>query len=514
MPEEGPRAQPGRAASACAGMSPLADEVASTEDILSTAAAGPAAVRGGAFRVAGYAAGTLLGLLSASLLFRHLGVEDTGRYVTAVSLVAIVAALSDLGLSSVGIREISVAPPGARWQIARDLLGLRLVMTAVGGVIVVAAAAFAYSAELAAGVALAAVGLMLQATQDNFYVSLVVDLRLGVVSALELLRQVLTTALIVLLVLVGARLVPFLAVPIPVGLLALIPTVMIVREHRSLRPTFSSTRWRTLLRAVLPYAAATAASALYFRVSILLVSALASGKQPGYFGASYRMIEVLALIPGLLVSAAFPIFSRAAREDHERLGYALGRVFEVALLVGAWLAVSIAVGASLAMQIVGGAAFKPAAPVLAIQGIALGAMFVSLVWANGLLSLALYRRILVINVAGLVLNAALVAALVPADGARGAAIGTAISEVVVAIAQAAAVVHGRPQLRPSFYVVPRVTLAAGLGLIPLAFDSLPVVVRLAISIVLFGATVIATRALPAELGALLPNSSLWQRIVR
>ena len=231
-------------------------------------------------------------------------------------------------------------------------------------------------------------------------------------------------------------------------------TVLLVRGTRSLLPTFSLRRWREFVGAMLPYAAAVAASALYFRVSILLVSALSSGTQAGYFGASFRIIEVLTLVPALLASSAFPIFARAARDDHERLGYALNRVHEVAVIVGAWVAVSIAIGAPLAIKIIGDPQFKPAVPVLAIQGVALGAMFVSIVWANALLSLGLYRMILAINLATLAFNAALVAALIPLDGSRGAAIGTTVAEIAAGILQAVAVIRSRPQLRPSARVLP------------------------------------------------------------
>ena len=105
---------------------------------------------------------------------------------------AIVGAMSDLGLTAVGVRELSMRPPAERWsararsaRIAdhahaprqrrdrRDRLGL------------------VYSPTLAAGVALACVGLLLQATQDNFSLPLLVGLRLGTVSALELSRQLL-----------------------------------------------------------------------------------------------------------------------------------------------------------------------------------------------------------------------------------------------------------------------------------------------------------------------------------
>lgn len=482
-------------------------------DILSTAAAGPAAVRGATLRVGGYLLGALCGAGAAAVLFRHLGVVDTGNYVKATALVGIVAALSDLGLTAVGVREISASAPHERWSLARDLLGLRITLTILGGVVVTAVAWASYSSILAEGVALAAVGLLLQATQDNFSLPLVVGLRLGWVSALDLARQVLTTLVTVLLAVLGARLVPFMAISIPVGLLLLVVTVRLVRGTRALSPSFSWRRWQRFIGGMLPYSVAVAASALYFRVSILLVSALSNATQVGYFGATFRIIEVLTMVPALLAGSAFPIFSRAASDDRERLGYALGRVFEVAVIVGAWVSVSIAIGAPLAIRILGGARFAPAAPVLAIQGVSLGAMFVSLVWAYGLLSLGLYKQILAINISALVLNAALVSALVPLDGSRGAAIGTAIAEVLVGIVQAMAVIRGRPELRTSLGILPRVAAATAVALVPLALagSGVPTIALLAISSSLFAAMVVLTRALPHELVEMLPRMGILGR---
>ena len=91
--------------------------------------------------------------------------------------------------------------------------------------------------------------------------------------------------------------------------------------------------------------------------------------QLGNFSASFRMIEVLTLVPGLVVGSAFPIFARAAKDDRERLGYALGpgprsrpggrrrgrRSRSLSAL-------------PLQSSIIGGSKFHDAAPVLAIQG--------------------------------------------------------------------------------------------------------------------------------------------------
>lgn len=450
--------------------------------------------------------GALFSAGSAALLFRHLGTIDAGRYTTALAIVAIVGAVCDLGLTGVGLRELTLRRGDERWRLARDLLGLRLALTTIAGVFVSVIAWLVYSPTIGAGVALASVGLLLLVTQDNAALSLMIGLRLGTVAALDLLRQFLAITLTILLVLAGAGLVPFLAIPIPVGIVLLAVTVALVRGTRPLAPTFSIERWRRFTRPMLAYTGAVAANAVYLRIAVLLVSVLASAVQLGYFALSYRVVEVLTPVPGLAVGAALPVFARAAHTDHERLGYALGRVHEVGVIVGGWVAVSFAVGAPLAVEIVGGPQFKDATPVLAVEGIALGSMFVSLVWANGLLSLGLYRRILAISVCSLIALTALVAVLVPIEGALGAAIGVSAVELALCFVQAIATARARPEIRIPLKIVAPVTLASAAGLLPLALTGVgvPVIVRLLLSTILFASTMALLRAFPPELLELLP----------
>jgi O-antigen/teichoic acid export membrane protein len=454
----------------------------------------------------GFLVGALASAASAALLFRHLGVIDTGRYVTILSLVTIVSGFSDLGLTAVGVREASVREGDERAPLLRELLGLRITLTLAGVVIVAGVAAVLYSSVYVAGVAIAGVGLLLQVTQDNYAVLLQVELRMGWVAMLDMLRQVGTALFVALLVLAGAKLLAFVAVTVAVGIVCLAVAAQMVRARRSLRPAFHWRQWRPLIVRILPYSAAVAAAALYFRLAIILTSLLASGHQLGLFSASFRIIEFLTVIPALLAGAALPIFARAARDDLSRLGYALGRVFEVALIVGAWIAVSLVVGASLAISIIGGPSFASAAGVLQIMSLALVGTFVSAVWSNGLLSLRHHRDLLIINLGALVFSAALIAVLVSVDGAAGAAIGLAAGELMAASATGALLVRRRPELRPSLRIVPLVLLAAGVALLPMLATGVPEIVQLALSTVLYAVVLLLTRALPPELGVLLPDS--------
>jgi O-antigen/teichoic acid export membrane protein len=483
---------------------PAADDALGEIDLLSTVEAGPAAVRGGAIRVGSFMAGSLVSVGVAALLFRHLGVVDTGRYTTALSLSAVVTGFTDLGLTAVGMREFAVLQGRERAALARNLLGIRLVLTAIGVVLISAFAFLAYGRTLGLGVLIAGVGVLLQNTQTTLSVPLMAELRLGWVAALELARQMVNAVLIVVLVLLGAKLLPFFAVAGVAAAVVLPLTAARVRSLIPLTASFDPAQWRALVGPVFTYSVAVAASSLYFRVAIVLVSLIASAHQLGYFSASFRVVEVLFVLPGLLVGAAFPIFARAASNDPARLGYALSRVFEVSLMLGVWVSLSIAVGARLAIEVLGGTKFLPASPVLAVQGLALGATFVSSVWGYGMLSLHLHRLILTYNVAMLALVAVVVAILATLDGAEGAAIGTASVEIVGSFASGLLLIRQRAHLRPRLRVVPRVALAAALGATPALAGGLPIVVRVLLSTVIYTVVLVALRAPPTELLALVP----------
>jgi O-antigen/teichoic acid export membrane protein len=467
-------------------------------DLLATDQACPAAARGGAMRAAAFLSGSLFVLAAAALLFRRLGVVDTGRFTTATSLGAVVTGLTDLGLTTVAMRELAVLQGEERDSFARNILGMRLALTAIGVLAVTAFAFAVYGTVLGLGVLIASSGVFVQNAQVTLAVPLVVRLRLGWVSLLDFVRYLTIALLIVLLVLLGAHLLAFLAVTAAAALVVLPPTIVLIRGDIPLRPSFDTRQWRRLVGPVLAYSAAQAAATLYLRVAIVLVSLISDARQLGYFGASYRLVEALLTLPFLLVGAAFPIFARAAREDPARLRFALSRVFEIALILGVWISLSLALGARLIIAIIAGPSFTPSVPVLACQGVVVGAVFVSSVFAYGLLSLELHRVILVFNIGLLLVMAAVVAILASLYGALGAAIGTAVVDSAAAVAAAVVLAHGRPHLKLPLRILPKVALAALIGATPALLVGVPVIGRLFLSTFLYAACLLLVRALPAD----------------
>jgi PST family polysaccharide transporter len=473
------------------------DEVAA---VLNSREAGGAAVRGGALRVLGYTLNALLGALAAAFLFRHLGLKDTGLYVTAMSIAAIVGGLSDLGLTALGVRELAVRPPEGRSRLMSNLLGLRIGLTIVGIALSLAfTLAAGYRPVVVAGVALAGAALMFQNVQSTLALSLISRLRLGLLTATDFGRQALTTAATILLVALGASLLWFIGLAIPIAFLFLLITAWLVRREVPLLPRFDRAEWRVLVRQVLPYSVAVALAVIYFRLSVIVVSLTASAVQLGYFSTSFRILEVLVVIPGLMVTGVFPIFARSALDDHERFAYAVSRVFVAALIVGVWFVLALALGAPLAIHAIGGQAFSNAIGVLRIQAFGLGGSFVSAVWGMALLSLRRNRELMFINLGALIAGTVLVVTLASTHGARGAALGTAITEVGLAMTVPFVLRRTDPHLVPSMAAVPRVALAGGLAALVALIPGVPSIGLVALATLVYVAVLLAVRVIPQEL---------------
>jgi O-antigen/teichoic acid export membrane protein len=466
-------------------------------DVLDSSSAGGRVIRGSAFRGISYAAGVLLSVLAAALMIRHLGVKDWGRYVTVSSLVAVVTGLSEAGTSNIGIREYATLDRGVRNRVLQNLLGIRLLLTVVGVALAVLFSEVAgYPSVVVLGTLVAGAGLLLIVAQQVASIPLAGTLRFGWVSVLDFIRQAATVIGVVALVAAGAGLLPFLAVTIPVGAIVLALTVVLLGPAVPVVPRFERAEWRRLLQLTVVYAVAAAVGTIYVGVTVIVTSLVGTAQETGYYGASYRIFTVVGNIPLLLVGAAFPVLARAARDDRERLQYALGRVWEMALILGVGIGLILGAGAPFAIHVVAGAGFDPAIPVLRIQSAALVGGFLAVTLAYVLLSIHRHAALLVANCIALGGSLLLTLVLVPPLGAKGAAIATVAGEFGLAAGYLLAVL--RAGLRVRWRVLPAIATGVA-AVIAVGFltglDGL--LLALAASVI-YPIVLLALRAVPPE----------------
>ena len=473
--------------------------------MLDSTEAGGRIIRGGALRVGTYVLMMALSVLAAALLTRHLGVVRFGQYTTVISLVAVVATVTDAGMSVIGVREFSVRDGAQRDELMRDLLGLRMTLTAVGVLLVGGfALAAGYGTALLVGAVLASLGTIALVAQHTHTIPISAELRLGTLSALELARQVLTVGAIVVLVVLGAGVLALLAVVLAVNLVLIPPTAALARHKISLRLAVRPRQWLTLLRLTVSFSLASAVGTLYMFTTQIITSLVAGSHQSGLFAASFRIFIVITVVPGTLAGGALPLLARAARDDRVRLAYVMQRIFDASLILGVGAAVGMLGGAQFVIHIVAGPKYAASAEVLQIQGIALIATFVLAGWGYALLAMERYREVLLANLIAFLVSCAATLSLAGTHGAVGAAVATVCGETVLAVGSLVVLVRGHRELRPRLGIVLKVALAAVPAVVLALLPGVPSLVRALLALLAYGLVIVLTRAVPEEAIELLP----------
>ena len=469
------------------------------EDVLDTGAAGGRAIRGGALFTGTYVLGLLLSIASVPFMIRHLGVVEYGYYVAVSAVVFIIGGFTEAGLTNLGIREYSQLRPGDREPFLRNLVGLRLVLTSVGVLFATALSAASGSPGIVvAGVAIVGLGLLVQLTQQTYTVPLAVELRMGWISILGVIRQATLSGLFILLVVLNAGLVAFYWANVGMGVVLIAVTLLVLRGTAPLLPSFHAVSWKRILRETLPYALAAAVGLIYFRIAVVLMSYVSTDEETGIFSAAFRIVEVVGVLPWMLVSAGFPILARAARDDEARLGYALQKIFEVATVLGAFIALGLAVAAPVAIQVVAGDDFDASIAVLRLQAAGLVTSFLMVTWTFALLSLKLYQPLLLANAAAAVMAIVATLVLAPPLGAEGAAIATVLAEATLAGVSLHGLRRARPALSPDLAVVPKVVLAVAAALVVVYLVPASSLVLSFVAGAVYAVVAFALRAVPPE----------------
>jgi O-antigen/teichoic acid export membrane protein len=475
-------------------------------DVLDSREAGGRIIRGGAVRAAGHAINNLIALAGVVLVTRYLGVADFGRFQTVISLITVVGTVTDAGMAALGMREYAQRAGSERDRFMQSLTGLRLALTLTGAAIAAGvAAALGYEPELVLGAALAGIGLALTVVQTNLSIPLAVGLRNVALAGLDIARQTLTVAGYAVLVVLGAGVVAFLGVTVPVGIAMIVVAALLVRGQIPLRPTVRPREWAELLTASSAFVMATAVGTIYLFVAQIVTAAVTDARQTGLFSISFRIFIVVAAVAGLLVTVAFPLLSRAARDDRERLAYAIQRLLDTTVVLGAAAVICMVVGAASVIDVVAGGEFEDAAPSLRIQALTVMASFVLAPIGFALLSIHAHRGLLLANVVAFAVTMPAVALLASAFGAEGAAIGSVAGEWTLAAGYFVALRRAAPTLVPDLWPLAKVAAAAAPAVALALVPGVAAWILAGLALLVYIALAAVLRAIPEELLEQLPR---------
>jgi O-antigen/teichoic acid export membrane protein len=463
-------------------------------------------IRGGVSRVLSFIAMIALSVGSTAVVTHHLGAVRFGEYTTAFSVASMVTVVADAGMSNLGIRQYALLSPGARGSMMATLLGLRLTLVAVGVAVSVAFAILAgYNQAMVLGVLAVSAATVPLVILHTYTIPLTNELRLTTIAVLDLARQAVWVAGLVLLSRLGGGLLALLVVTPVAYLLMVPPSAIVCRGQVRLRPRFDPIEWKAMAGPTVMFSLASAVATVYIYTVQIVTQLVTTSYQTGLFSVAFRVVVTTTTIPVLIGSAVMPILSRAARDSHAQMSYVTARFLEVSLAAGLGLSLVLSAAGPFVVSVIAqGHGFRPAGSVLALQAFAMIGTFTSAPSSFALLSLGYFWRLLASSTVALAVTLLATVFLAHTDGARGAAVSMIIGEAVTALAMFGSLVWHKPEFLPNPNRIGRLLAAAILTSGVVFLMPAPSVVRAGVAAVVYGVLLLLFRALPEEV-----RGTLW-----
>ncbi len=438
-----------------------------------------------------------LGLVWLAIIARHLGDEDFGRLTYSFSLASLVGIIVEFGFSPVIVRAVSRNPKEAGRYLSNTLsLRLGLSIFTVPATIAISLFTGATTSTLGpvwiAAIATSAAGIY--AISNSIFFA---RERMEFPAIIMVVSKLLAITVGLWVVSRGAGIVWVALVFLLEALLNLVLSVIIVRRQFALPyvPRLELPFCRKLLRAALPFALAQALGLVYFKIDVVMLSAMKGSQVVGWYSAGYRLLEGLIYLPAAFITAIYPTLSRLKTPSPEKLRTTVERSWEFIIAFALPLALGLALTGDRIVPAFFGEQFLPAIPVLHWIGASLFFVFINNYL--GVLLGAIDRQGVhfYASLAGVILNVSLNLYLIPRYAHIGAARATLITQLLLTILLSILVVR-MIRVRLSAVRLLKIFFAAALMAAVLVFwQNLPLAGEILLGAGVYLAALLVTRTL-------------------
>jgi len=292
-------------------------------------------------------AGRILSFVLTIVLPRYLegGFDDLGKYFTALWLANLLATLTELGLYTPLIREVAADRSKAS-QMISNALAIRLLLSFVTFLIIVALTRLMYSGEMAPLIYIVGLSEIINALAQLFRCIFRSFERMGFEALGVILERLVVFAMGMCVVILGYGVVSFCIVVLIASILNLAMTFSIMVWKFS-RPSFKFLDVRLsidLLKQALPFAMGGALSIVYFRIDgLMLRHIMGPGGDVaiGWYGTGYSFVNALTIIPGAFMGAVFPVMSRMLRSSTSAMDFLYTKSMKLVFIIAFPIAVGV-----------------------------------------------------------------------------------------------------------------------------------------------------------------------------
>lgn len=374
----------------------------------------------------------LLAFVMILFIARHLQDVGFGKYSFALAFASFFAIVSDLGLSTLTIREVARDKSLAGKYLGNILL-VKFVLSFVSFLLVVIAINLMhYPPDTTLAVYIAGASVVVTSFNQFFRSIFRAFEKMEYEALVRVVEKVVVFLLVMCLIYFGYGLIEILFAFLISSVLSFLFSGLIVFKKFA-KPKFEVdfSFLKNAIKEALPFGLTAIFVVIYFRIDTVMLSVMEGDAVVGWYNAAYNIIDGLsALIAGSLSFALFPLMSRYAKSSRDTLKKEYIKAFQLLFAAGLTISILVTIFADKIIMLFYGPGYLNSIIALRILIWAFFLICISLISSTLLNSIN--KQNIVAGGAGLgaLVNVVLNLILIQYYSFKGAAIATVITEVL------------------------------------------------------------------------------------
>lgn len=390
---------------------------------------------------------TGLSLVLVAALTRYLGVDGFGDYTTIFAYVSFAAVLADFGFFWIMLREISKDEKNTE-KIVNNTMTLRGVLGIVVFTLAYVISFFIseYSDSIRLGIAVIGFSWFFTTINSTYVGLFQAKLEMYKSAITEVIGRVVIFVLVMLFIKLHYSLFLILSAYAIGNIVNFIASIAMGYKYIHFRLAFDFDFWKKMFIEALPMGIVLVLGLIYFKIDTVMLSMMKSNTDVGIYGAPYKILEVLQIVPSIFMGNVFPILTNYIATGDKRIQATMQKAFDFLVILACPIVAGGIVLATPIIQFIAGEEFVTATTVGSVFGLpataptilqilifAVGISFISIKFNNTVIALGKQKELVSTYIILVFINIGLNLLWIPKYSYMGAAASTLITEILVLI---------------------------------------------------------------------------------
>ncbi|MCE7698454.1 MAG: flippase, partial [Methanobacterium paludis] len=376
----------------------------------------------------------ILGFFGTMYTARYLGADGFGILSTALALTGIFAVFTDMGLSTLTIREVSRDTALANKYLTNTAV-LRVLLTFLTfGLIGLTVFIMGYPPLVSNVIYIITLSYLFGAISGVFFSIFQAHEDMEYQALGNIINSIFSFAGILFVIFYALGIIAFASIYLVTGFILLVYCLIIYAWKYSLpKMKIDLSFWKPTIMLAIPLSVISIFSVIAFKVDTVMLSAMKGNVIVGWYSASYNLMVALLFLPGVFSSAVFPVFSSFFVSSKDSLKFSYKKSFKYLTMISLPIAVGTMLLAKPIILLIYSIEYLPSILILQILIWTIPITFLNYVFGSMIPAMNRQNLLLKITFVSMVLNITLNLVLIPKFSYIGASVVTLITEFSIFI---------------------------------------------------------------------------------